>query len=414
MKIPAIPMSHMLYARVARSDEHELIERHDDYSTLRIKIDAMRLSHDGDERAFRPFVRIKGQLEGITPSRRLPAATSDLTFPDESGPSVDIRYDFTNDQIVRMIENGYFEEGYGFIDDVRGDTLEIEAPVDYKISREFDDKGLDTPIVFYDVPDRANIVCDEYSTGYDFTDYMKVPEKTIEEVIEREAEDEFTIENDIFADQHRIFEETYGVSFDEAESEAKIQPEVDVTPFEAERNRVVQEYVENTPEPQPELTEAERIFREKIESRLSERTQRQIEPESEHEVEDDHDYDSVYDYGESSNVSQHQIDFGELNLSSVSQSSQPQQEIDPNEIDTEEGLNDYLFGDEEDVADEKVDENESFVQDGIVDDPSREETEEEESKARIARMLAQHTEEQARLKIAHDYGVDEKDITPGS
>ena len=421
MRVPALAMTNPLLGRAQRGG-HDFIQRRDEDSSIFVRIDSIRIAHDGDEFQFRPYVRIKGQLESITPSYRLPGAVSTIPFTEENGLSVDVRYDFTKDQMIALIEKGFFKEGFGFVDGVRGETLELNAPVEYQISREYDENGLDVPVVFFDIPDRTNLRVDEYTSGYDFVEYMALPDREIEKFMENEAEAEFGVSRDLFAELHAQFENEVN-----PEAVYDVGTEIEQTDeFERAREAVKAHEAEAAPQPEAELSEGDRLFVDGVSSTLEESI-----PTAD-DVQIDEQSESVYGAAmreyERSVEQGTEFDMGSLDLRPLRGQHGPSQSNDENawlfENDgVEQGSADQPTQEVE--QDEQVEQSEpsavAFDVDNIghtEDDRNLDagkKAERDASRARMAAMMAEHARQAEIAAAAHELGLDEKDIpTPGS
>lgn len=392
MRVPAVAMTHPLLGRVERGN-HELISRTDEDATVQVRIDAIRLAHDGDDHNFRPYIRIRGQLESITPSYRLPGAVTGVSFTPESGPSMDIRYDFSTDQMVSMIDNGYFEEGFGIVDGVRGDSIELNTKVDFQIARHHDEQGLDVPVVFFDIEDRADMRIDEYTSGYDFTDYMHLPDREVEKYMEAEATPEVAVDRDLFSDMHNSFEQTMDFS-DDLDVEPSTENESN---FDLARAQVAQIEAENAPEAEAELSESERLYEAGVSSIEADIPMSDKIPGN----------PGVLDLDVEPTNTGLGMDLGNLSLDAVHPAEPNESKPDLLFLDEDED-----GGEESERLTEPYDMTDEFVEGEISRDPAAEKAEEDASKSRVAAMLAARSQQIEIENEARKAGVDSKDISP--
>lgn len=218
-----------------------------------IDVDTMYLTYDTEDRKHRPSLFYRGiinslNFDGTTDAEFASAArTMDITgitFPD--GLEIQGFYEFSDDQIMQMIANGYFSSEYDVPPEMQNFTMDVPVFVDV-LAMNPRGANQDFPIVFVDVLNAHEADIDLESSGYDFVEALPVIDRSLEDddvVYDSDIDDvEFDEDlaeynahvNDIFADEEfeagdestlvnlKSPEEVFGI---EEEKEVEETPEI--------------------------------------------------------------------------------------------------------------------------------------------------------------------------------------------
>lgn len=170
----------------------------------------------------RPYMHIAGEARSVRKSDGTPfyGDINEVTFNEGEGIPVDIFYDFTDDELSRMVGLGLYRRGFDCPSVIR--DSELDMPVYCEVRVVTPQAEGDVPVLFCDIEDRHTIECDEQTCGYTFGDYF---EKVVT------PEDEFGSAFDDYADYDVVDEDMFGddtvehVVEDEPEHKPELTPE---------------------------------------------------------------------------------------------------------------------------------------------------------------------------------------------
>lgn len=128
----------------------------------------------------RPYMHIMGECREI--KGMMPYGVTELTFEEGKGISVDIFYEFTDDELSDMVKKGLFKPGFKCPEEMYTNVLEM--PITCNFTAVAPQPGSDVPILFADVANKQYIVTNSEDCGYTFGDYFK-------EAVAPKVEDEF-------------------------------------------------------------------------------------------------------------------------------------------------------------------------------------------------------------------------------
>lgn len=148
----------------------------------------------------RPYIRLIGEVHSLK-GNFMHGVTEMEYIASHGYPSVEYRYNLTDDEISDLAKKGFFNSGYR-MPDVFIENI-FKLPLVCNISSIKDSK---VPIMFIDIDNPFSMETDSEKSGYDITEYFEpLKSKTIDYSAEAEIEDEDSIKyghvENMFAEQ---------------------------------------------------------------------------------------------------------------------------------------------------------------------------------------------------------------------
>ncbi len=207
MKIPALSMANPLAGRLLREGATLI---NDVECEAVVHVDQAYLGHHGPEQNYRPYLRLAGEMRSLVPAERLPGDVHELAARPTLGPTFDVFYEFTDDQLGEMVKKGYFSRDFNVPPMVSNTTYELPVMASVLVLEPYDREAGDVPLVFVDVHNKNSLVLDLESSGYDLQEYfesVRRPERDLTAQEEFEASrqqmygvDDPRLVDDIFSD----------------------------------------------------------------------------------------------------------------------------------------------------------------------------------------------------------------------
>ena len=178
MKIAGLAMNDVWAHRVLRERGVETMRTENNGADVAVLVESMELGHHGPERNYRPYLHLNGELRSVRPHQQLPYGVDEVTFPIGGGETVDVFYEFDDEQLVQLAQKGYFTHGFAVPEQVTGIEWELPATVDALVLAPAGDAQAategapDVPVVFVRVHGLGNLEVDLKSSGYDITEYF--------------------------------------------------------------------------------------------------------------------------------------------------------------------------------------------------------------------------------------------------
>lgn len=162
-----------------------------------ININSARIIHGGADEFYRPYLKMSGNVNSLRGS--FINKVTEMHFPqDKNQPEVDIRYDFTDDELAQLCQKGLFDKGFQ-LPELLTNNNGFEIPIVCDICSV---KNTDVPLLFVNVKHQFNIDVNSETTGYDLVAYFEDVHNIINEF---EAEEDTiedirteTLEDDMF------------------------------------------------------------------------------------------------------------------------------------------------------------------------------------------------------------------------
>lgn len=222
---------------------------------IKVFVDTLYFTNHGPRSNYRPVLHVRGQLVGLVPygSSEIAYGVTEVAFDREmegGNVTVDSFYEFTDEQLVALVQKGFFNEGFEPPNDLLNQIWEL--PAHYKGIVIAPRNEQEAPLAFLDVLDRDGLIIDAMTSGLDLVDYFP---DYLTEIRSRDQENDKTVDhalertdhvNDIFAGMESQYDdggsdgrvnEAEGVSIAQAlsgESGAKnVLPVMDSPLFDA-------------------------------------------------------------------------------------------------------------------------------------------------------------------------------------
>lgn len=178
MKIAGIAMNDIWAHRVLRERGVETTRTEKRSADIVVLVESIQLGHHGARQNYRPYLHLNGELRSVRPHQQLPYGVDEVTFPVGAGETVDVFYEFDNEQLAQLTKKGYFSPAFTPPEQVTGIEWELPATVDALVlapegNPETSTKDApDVPVVFVRVHDLGSLDVDLESSGYDLAEYF--------------------------------------------------------------------------------------------------------------------------------------------------------------------------------------------------------------------------------------------------
>lgn len=175
---------------------------------IKVFVDTLYFTNHGPRSNYRPVLHVRGQLVGLVPygSSEIAYGVTEVAFDREmegGNVTVDSFYEFTDEQLVALVQKGFFNEGFEPPNDLLNQIWEL--PAHYKGIVIAPRNEQEAPLAFLDVLDRDGLIIDAMTSGLDLVDYFP---DYLTEIRSRDQENDKTVDhalertdhvNDIFA-----------------------------------------------------------------------------------------------------------------------------------------------------------------------------------------------------------------------
>lgn len=216
---------------------------------IKVLVDTLYFTNHGARSNYRPVLHVRGRLVGLVPygSPEIAYGVTEVDFDQMDGgaTTVDAFYEFTDEQLVSLVEKGFFNEGFEPPSDLLNQVWMLPAHYEGVVIAPRNEN--EAPLAFLDVVDRDGLVVDAVTSGLDLSDYFpdylaqiraRDHEKSVDHALERTDH-----VNDIFAGMESQFDdegtdgrtnEAEGASIAQALSgESTVLPVMDSPLFDA-------------------------------------------------------------------------------------------------------------------------------------------------------------------------------------
>ena len=175
---------------------------------IKVLVDTLYFTNHGPSSNYRPVLHVRGRLVGLVPydSPEIAYGVTEVTFDrnmDGGDSTVDAFYEFSDEQLVALVQKGFFNEGFEPPADLLNQVWQL--PAHYKGIAIAPRDETEAPLVFLDVVDRDGLVIDSENSGLDLSDYFP---DYLSEIRSRESENSLSADrsmertsvvNDMFA-----------------------------------------------------------------------------------------------------------------------------------------------------------------------------------------------------------------------
>lgn len=188
---------------------------------IKVLVDTLYFTNHGPASNYRPVLHVRGRLVGLVPydSPEIAYGVTEVAFDrnmDGGDTTVDAFYEFSDEQLVTLVQKGFFNEGFEPPADLLNQVWQL--PAHYKGIAIAPRNETEAPLVFLDVVDRDGLVIDSLTSGLDLSDYFP---DYLSEIRSREQENNLSankgvertsVVNDMFADMDTEFDGDEGRS----------------------------------------------------------------------------------------------------------------------------------------------------------------------------------------------------------
>lgn len=177
MKIAGLTMNDVWAQRVLADRGLETASVEGVNAEIKVLMQSIELAHHGPEQKYRPYLHLHGELSAVLPETDFPYGVNEVTFPSGVGDSVDVFYEFTEEQLADLIAKGYFSPAFATPAGVTGIAWELPTTVDAFVlapaAEELGPEVANVPVVFVRVHDLGDLQTDLERSGYDLVEYFE-------------------------------------------------------------------------------------------------------------------------------------------------------------------------------------------------------------------------------------------------
>ena len=182
---------------------------------IKVLVDTLYFTNHGVRSNYRPVLHVRGRLVGLVPygSPEIAYGVTEVDFDQMDGgaTTVDAFYEFTDEQLVSLVEKGFFNEGFEPPSDLLNQVWMLPAHYEGVVIAPRNEN--EAPLAFLDVVDRDGLVGDAVTSGLDLSDYFP---DYLAQIRARDHENEKSVDhalertdhvNDIFAGMESQFDD---------------------------------------------------------------------------------------------------------------------------------------------------------------------------------------------------------------
>nr|DAV25986.1 MAG TPA: hypothetical protein [Caudoviricetes sp.] len=141
---------------------------------IKVLVDTLYFTNHGARSNYRPVLHVRGRLVGLVPygSPEIAYGITEVDFDQMDGgaTTVDAFYEFTDEQLVSLVEKGFFNEGFEPPSDLLNQVWMLPAHYEGVVIAPRNEQ--EAPLAFLDVIDRDGLVVDAVTSGLDLSDYF--------------------------------------------------------------------------------------------------------------------------------------------------------------------------------------------------------------------------------------------------
>lgn len=141
---------------------------------IKVLVDTLYFTNHGARSNYRPVLHVRGRLVGLVPygSPEIAYGVTEVDFDQMDGgaTTVDAFYEFTDEQLVSLVEKGFFNEGFEPPRDLLNQVWMLPAHYEGVVIALRNEN--EAPLAFLDVVDRDGLVVDAVTSGLDLSDYF--------------------------------------------------------------------------------------------------------------------------------------------------------------------------------------------------------------------------------------------------
>ena len=142
---------------------------------IKVLVDTLYFTNHGARSNYRPVLHVRGRLVGLVPygAPEIAYGITEIDFDSELGggaTTVDAFYEFTDEQLVSLVQKGFFNEGFEPPSDLLNQIWMLPAHYEGVVIAPRNEQ--EAPLAFIDVIDRDGLVVDALTSGLDLADYF--------------------------------------------------------------------------------------------------------------------------------------------------------------------------------------------------------------------------------------------------
>lgn len=142
---------------------------------IKVLVDTLYFTNHGARSNYRPVLHVRGRLVGLVPygAPEIAYGVTEIDFDREMGvgaTTVDAFYEFTDEQLVSLVQKGFFNEGFEPPSDLLNQIWMLPAHYEGVVIAPRNEQ--EAPLTFIDVIDRDGLVVDALTSGLDLADYF--------------------------------------------------------------------------------------------------------------------------------------------------------------------------------------------------------------------------------------------------
>lgn len=141
---------------------------------IKVLVDTLYFTNHGARSNYRPVLHVRGRLVGLVPygSPEIAYGVTEVDFDQMDGgaATVDAFYEFTDEQLVDLVQKGFFNEGFEPPNDLLNQIWMLPAHYEGVVIAPRNEQ--EAPLAFIDVIDRDGLVVDAVTSGLDLADYF--------------------------------------------------------------------------------------------------------------------------------------------------------------------------------------------------------------------------------------------------
>lgn len=141
---------------------------------IKVLVDTLYFTNHGARSNYRPVLHVRGRLVGLVPygSPEIAYGVTEVDFDQMDGgaTTVDAFYEFTDEQLVSLVQKGFFNEGFEPPNDLLNQVWMLPAHYEGVVIAPRNEN--EAPLAFLDVIDRDGLVVDAVTSGLDLSDYF--------------------------------------------------------------------------------------------------------------------------------------------------------------------------------------------------------------------------------------------------
>lgn len=173
MQVPGLSLNEPMADEVQRLGGVDVHRLDDVDSNVSFVIESLYLAHHSSKQNYRPYLRLKGEIRDITPETKLPGSVNMVTYTPGHGPRADMFYEFDDDQVISLIQKGYFSPEFKAPDELVGSIMELPMKADFVVVAP--SATDEAPIVYAEVASRRSIQTSFDDSLYDLEEQFTEP-----------------------------------------------------------------------------------------------------------------------------------------------------------------------------------------------------------------------------------------------